>query len=337
MTAVSDGQSELTESQRAELAELARLGRKYKWAQGEARRYLETQGVNIVRSDFYSESPLLSDIESSFEFIPDSAGQSRPIFDNPLIFDEKRMRGFAQNLVPHAAGFDPSDFAAQGHFSWTTGQLIGTDAMSLYAMIRRFRPATVLEIGSGQSSFVAACALRDNGAGRLICIDPEPRRDLTQLPGITFARRRVQEIAPAEIIAALRPGDIMFYDGEHSPKTGNSAVYFYHFVLPYLRPGVFVHVHDVRLPYPASQRSMLVDKVYWTECYLVLAYLQDRRRYRVLFGSEFAMRRFPEIARAMMHGLSIPGGASLWLEVLDDGRSDPLPTIPSATPGLLGA
>lgn len=305
------------------------LGRKYKWATGEVRRFLEERGINLARSDFYSEVPLLAEIESSFEYSGSTnSNDTLPIFDHPDVFPEEWLRFFAAELAPFAADFDPSEFERAGSFSWSKGQLIGNDATSYYAMIRRYRPAKVLEIGSGQSTFVAYSALRDNGEGQLYCIDPEPRTDITGLADIRFARCRVQEISPAEIVDILGPGDILFYDGEHSLKTGNSAVYFYQLVLPYLRPGVLVHVHDVRLPYPRNIKALLDARLYWTEPYIVMAYLHDIARYRVLFGSEFANRRFPDIAKAMMHGKAGFGGVSLWFEILDDARPQHLPQFP---------
>ena len=69
-------------------------------------------------------------------------------------------------------------------------------------------------------------------------------------------------------------------------------------------------------------------RLYWTEPYIVMAYLHDIARYRVLFGSEFANRRFPDIAKAMMHGKAGFGGVSLWFEILDDARPQHLPQFP---------
>jgi hypothetical protein len=304
-----------------ELIELFRLGRKFKWAMGEERQFLEANGVNLARSDFYSEVPTLSEIESSFEYLGStSVKDTQAIFDHPDIFPEKILRKYAIDLVEYAADFDVGDFEPSGAFSWQKGQLIGNDAMALFAIVRKFKPRKVVEIGSGQSTFVSISAIRANASGSLYCIDPEPRKDITEISEVKFARERIQDINPNEIIEILEPGDVIFYDGEHSLKSGNSAVYFYHFILPYLKPGVIVHVHDVRLPYPRNIDALIKARLYWTEPYIVMAYLRDLSRYRVLFGSEYALRRFPDIAGAMMHGLSNPGGVSLWFEVLNDGR-----------------
>ena len=311
----------IDDTTRADLLSLVALGRKYKWATGEVRKFLEDRGINLARSDFYSEVPMLAEIESSFEYYgATNVHDTFPVFDDPQIFPEARLKSFATELFPLATKFDPSDFECDGSFSWSKGQFVGNDAMAYYAMVRRFRPRKIIEIGSGQSTFVAFSALRENAMGELYCIDPEPRTNITQLEGIKFARCRVQEISPAEIVSTLEAGDILFYDGEHSLKTGNSAVYFYLFVLPYLRPGVLVHVHDVRLPYPRNIQALLDARLYWTEPYIVMAYLHDISRYRVLFGSEFAKRRFPEIATRMMHGKAPIGGVSLWFEVLENSR-----------------
>jgi len=297
---------------------LIRVGQKFKWAKDEERRRLEQHGINLVRTDFYADTPTLADIDSSFEYAGASSLADTPaIFDDPAIFDTDAIIAHSTSLLGHAAGFDPpaDAAAADGQFFWSNTQFSGTDAVLLYSHVIRNRPQTVIEIGSGYSSLVTHRALTENGTGRLVCIDPEPRTDITNLADIEFIRSPIQLVDIQLLVSMLKPGDIVFYDGSHTVKTGSDAVFFYLKILPYLPSGVLVHAHDVRLPYPRNKKALTESKLYWGEGYLLMAHLHNTARYRVLVGSEFLIRRAPRVAASLMHGRHPGGGVSLWYEI----------------------
>jgi len=301
---------------RKDLDLLIGLGQKFKWSKDDERTRLEQHGVSLVRTDFYSETPTLAEIDSSFEYAGASGLNDTPaIFDDPAIFDPDIIIAHAERLVPYTAGFNPPTEAEDGQFFWKNTQFSGLDAMLLYAHVVKHRPETVIEIGSGYSSLVTQSAMAENGAGRMVCIDPEPRTDITLRAGIEFIPSRIQAMDPRELANMLKPGDIVFYDGSHTVKTGSDAVFFYLKVLPYLPSGVLVHSHDVRLPYPRNRKALTEAKLYWGEGYLLMAHLHNTTRYRVLMGSEFLTRRAPHVAKSLMHARHGIGGVSLWYEV----------------------
>lgn len=243
-----------------------------------------------------------------------------PIFAHPDVIPEKRLKHSAAELARLSANFDQSDFEHDGSFSWSRAQLLGYDAMVYCAMIRRYRLGRVIEIGSGQSTFVAFSALRENGKGGIYCFDPETRTDIAGLVGIRLARCRVQGISLTGTVQALEPANILFYCGGHFLKTGSSAVYFYRLLLQDLRPSVLIHVHHGQLPHPRNIKALPDARLYWISRFIVMGYLYDTSRYCVFFGSEFAKYRFPDIACTMLHGKSATGEEGLWSEVLKDFR-----------------
>jgi hypothetical protein len=182
-------------------------------------------------------------------------------------------------------------------------------------MVRKHRPRRVAEVGSGWSSHLARRALAENGSGALTCIDPEPRTDIAGLPETEIVRAPVQDLPVDWFNERLGPGDIFFYDGSHTVKTGSDTVYVYLKVLPYLRPGVIVHVHDVRLPYPRNRKALEEAKLYWGEPYLLMAHLHNRARYDVLVGSEFLQRRHKPLSQTLLAGRAPSGGVSLWFAI----------------------
>jgi hypothetical protein len=303
---------------KSEIDELVRLALKYKWAKGPDRDRLEKAGINIVRSDMYSESPSLEDIETSFEYVGASGPtDSEAVFDDLMIFDIEKICGYARDLIPFATAFQAPEGEMANSFFWKNSQFSGTDALALYAMIRKNKPKTIVEIGSGYSTYISHQALKDNGGGRLVCIDPNPRADISSLDGVELIKRPIQSLDVSLFQTALEPGDIIFYDGSHSLKTGSDTVYFYLKLLPYLRDGLLIHVHDVRLPYPRNKKALTEAKLYWGEPYLLMAHLHNTQRYEVLLASDLLQRRAPQLTNEFMQGKFAAGGVSLWMRIRD--------------------
>src|SRR5262249_34545280 len=134
------------------------------------------------------------------------------------------------------------------------GRFEGVDAEVFYSMIRHFKPQRLIEIGSGYSTFLAAQAVLKNEAETghrcdLGAIEPYPGPVLRQgFPGLSrLVARGVQEV-PLSEFEALGENDIVFIDSSHVLKTGSDVQYEFLEILPRLRPGVLVHVHDIFLP-----------------------------------------------------------------------------------------
>jgi len=127
------------------------------------------------------------------------------------------------------------------------------DAAAAYALVRSAPPARIVEVGSGHSTRFLARALKDAGAAaEHLCIDPAPRAALLTLP-VTW-RKEVLSEAHLPLFEALEPGDVAMFDSSHLLIEGSDVDIQLNRILPALRPGVLVHIHDVFLPdpYPAD-------------------------------------------------------------------------------------
>ena len=123
------------------------------------------------------------------------------------------------------------------------------DAVAAYAMVRRHRPARILEIGCGHSTRFMAQAIVDGGlATDFTCVDPRPRAPIAGLP----LRHAVRVFGDAEVAAVAEFGanDILFVDSSHVIAPGGEVERVMLDVLPQLPPGTLVHFHDVFLPDP---------------------------------------------------------------------------------------
>ncbi len=195
---------------------------------------------------------------------------------------------------------------------WGQDWFATLDAAMLYAIIRRHRPARLLEVGSGHSTRFAARAIADGGLTTIhSAIDPAPRADCSRLKVDLY--RQVLDDADPALFAALGKGDILFIDSSHILMPGTDVDRLFNRILPALPSGVLVHVHDIFLPddYPPqwSWRG-------YNEQLAVLPLLAGGA-YRLLFASRYVQSRMgKEMAASLV--ATLPGhenlATSLWLE-----------------------
>ena len=207
-------------------------------------------------------------------------------------------------------------------FEFANAYFGGLDAAIYYALIRDLRPARVIEIGSGMSSRIAALALERNRSdgrdGELVCIEPFPESRLTDnMPRATLIEQRVEDV-PLEQFDALGANDILFIDSSHAVKFGGDVCREFLEILPRLKPGVWVHVHDVFFPqdYPADW--VLKKRLAFNEQYVLEAFLAFNRNYAVraclhwLWTDERDLLRTQWPSR-VGEGANHHGPASFWM------------------------
>jgi Methyltransferase domain len=283
----------------------------------EVRRAFQKHGVNIIPATFYSDIPTLEEIDSSFEWrFPDGPYNSRKIFDPEALKQHLTIIDrYADEFAPPSEG----DVNSPNAYYWGNPAFSFSDAMAYYCMLRHTKPAHVLEVGSGFSTLVALEALKKNGTGRLSCIEPYPKPWLESMQDrLTLHRSPAQTFEPDFFNDALSTGDVFFIDSTHTVKAGSDCLHLYLRVLPELENDVTVHAHDIYLPFPLA-RSQANRHVYWTEQYLLYAYLLDNPRAKVVFGSQYHSNFNKDGLTKFMRGRWAPGGASIWFSL--KGRS----------------
>ncbi len=184
--------------------------------------------------------------------------------------------------------------------------------MFYYCHIRHTCPSTILEIGAGFSTLVALEATEKNGSGRVHCIDPYPRPFLQRDARITLHTAKAQDFSAEFINDTLQDNDILFIDSTHTVKTGSDCLHIYLRLLPRIRRDIWVHVHDVFLPHGMPKEWLLTKHIYWTEQYLLLAFLIDNPKATVVYGSAVNAMWHPTLMEWLMGGQQSIGGGSLW-------------------------
>jgi hypothetical protein len=190
----------------------------------------------------------------------------------------------------------------------------GVDALVAYCMVRHFQPRLIIEVGSGFSSLVLGDAVAKNTGSSLICIEPFPREFLRKrFPGLqSLMEQKVQDIE-LDFFSQLDSGDILFIDSSHTVKIGGDVNYLFLEVLPRLKPGVIVHVHDIFLPFEYRRDWVLDEFRFWTEQYLLQAFLTFNSEFEVLMANNYLNHYHEEELKVAFPDLSSWGGGSFWM------------------------
>jgi len=199
-----------------------------------------------------------------------------------------------------------------------SGRYPPIDAWVLQAFLRHLEPARVIEVGAGYSSLVTARVNREFFGERIdfTAIDPFPLPFLQQgVPGLTALREEAIQDTPLEVFEQLGAGDLLFVDTSHVVKTGGDVAWIYNQILPRLRSGVVVHLHDVFLPWDYPPHWVFAGKG-WNEQYLIQSFLVWNSAFEVLFGTHWMIRRHWDVLRGAFPEL-VDGdrqrGSSLWI------------------------
>ena len=190
------------------------------------------------------------------------------------------------------------------------------DSALLYYFMVELKPKIYLEIGSGVTTLFAARAKRDHQLQtQIISIDPEPRTAVDAVCDEVI--RDALEMTDLSIFSQLEPGDIVFMDGSHRCFMNSDVTVFMLEVVPQLKPGVVIHIHDIVLPY--DYHEMFSDW-YWNEQYILAAYLlAAQEKVKILMPSKFVSEtpEFKQIIEPILQDWDGPddrwlNGGSLW-------------------------
>jgi hypothetical protein len=210
----------------------------------------EAAGFHVHPRRFDSPLPLMEEIDSAKLKTP----RCLPGIDLRVasaLALVANLRPFASELdaIPYAQS-DRSPFCFSKEF---IESFTDFDTAILYSLLRHLRPSRYIELGCGFSSYVSSHALQRNDREGIACdtiyADPEPRLPMSQL--LTYGRliqKRVQDL-PMELFAQLQANDVLFIDTSHVLKIQSDVEHELVRILPSLRSGVWIHIHDVFTPY----------------------------------------------------------------------------------------
>ncbi len=186
----------------------------------------------------------------------------------------------------------------------------GIDGAVAYSIVRDVKPRTIIEIGSGFSTRFLARAVKDGRLDtKIYGINPKILYAADKLCD-TFYNCTLDK-APAELFDTLRAGDILFIDASHLFMPGTDLELLFLDIFPKLPQGVYIHLHDIFLPYNYPNDP---DWNWWAfNEQQLLAVLLSGGAYKPVFASAYARARHPQMLAKLFAPLHPRGlESSFW-------------------------
>ena len=204
--------------------------------------------------------------------------------DRPLpgidLNDETQLSLLQQfNYNDELSAFPYNSEGRKDKYFYNNGMFCQGDGEILYSMIRRFKPQRIIEVGSGYSTLMSLNAIAANKKEtpsyncELTCIEPYEISWLETL-AVKLNRVPVEKIDPA-YFQQLEANDILFIDSSHMIRPQGDVLFEFLQLLPALKKGVIVHVHDIFTPKDYPDEWILESHKMWNEQYLLEALLSD--------------------------------------------------------------
>ena len=281
-------------------------------------REIQDRGYHFQRRDYYSalnDLPFLAENQDLWHDRPLPRG---------IPWDVDGQLDEARKLAPYLTELDQvpmQPFPGPPTYHWENDFWRGADALVHYGLLRSTKPRQVVEIGAGWSSLLMADALLRNEADgsqrtEVTQIEPYPRRELlSALPDHWTLHDVTLQRANLSLFETLDAGDVCFYDGSHVARAGSDVVWFFFEVLPRLKPGVLVHIHDIFWPADYPDEWIFERGQTWNEQYVLQAFLMYNNAFEVLISNSMLFHLRREAIEKLYRNVpeTQHSGVSVWL------------------------
>jgi hypothetical protein len=262
-------------------------------------RLLQRAGVNLLPEHFYSGVPNLADLERRQDWRkPRSmyAIVQRDVDGQVALLGEwlGPQKDALQSRSVHREAFVGG--GADGGY----GEI---EAEVLFGFVATTRPGKVIQVGCGVSTaIVLSAAERAGYKPDVVCLEPYPSAYLLERAkeGRIRLVDRPAQMVDFDTIADLAAGDLLFIDSTHAVKPGSEVNYLIHEVLPRLRPGVWVHFHDIYFPYDYTRDTLDGDMLFPQESTLLYAFLTGNERFKVEASLSMIHYARPDALKALI-------------------------------------
>jgi hypothetical protein len=284
----------------------------------ELKSVLADAGAFAPPGHFYSPIASQSDIEEHL----DRLQRKSLLVELPAIrMEDKTQLDFLERLKPYYAQLPFQAGPVEGllyqfdnpHFSYA-------DASVLFCVMNYFRPQRLIEIGSGFST----CAILDtnrvflHSETQITSIEPHAKllRSLIAKShdSPTIIEHKLQDTEPG-VFDQLNAGDILFIDSTHICKAGSDVNYIIFEILPRIKSGVIIQIHDIHLAFEYPDTWLREGRA-WNEAYMLRAFLEYNEHFRILLFLSYMQNAYEEWFRRNMPQTLLKKGGSFWMEKL---------------------
>ncbi|MDR0866434.1 MAG: class I SAM-dependent methyltransferase [Candidatus Symbiothrix sp.] len=190
----------------------------------------------------------------------------------------------------------PEDYIDDTQFYFKNTVFATGDSEYWYNIIRLKKPKRIIEIGSGQSTKMAQLAIQANHKAdtgyqcKHICIEPYEYAWLEKI-GVEVKREKVEDVN-LDFFRQLEANDILFIDSSHIIRPQGDVLFEYLELLPTLKSGVIVHIHDIFSPRNYLD-EWVIDKVrFWNEQYLLEAFLSFNSSWKIIGSLNYLQHNY---------------------------------------------
>lgn len=271
----------------------------------------ERAGVHVLPVHFYSVIPEVGKLPDSIWKAPSKLRGIQIDKEFHLHFLKEIAPQFQDELRSFPVD-KPEDFLSRPVYYHNEPGFGAPDAHLLYSFLRHHKPRQIIEVGSGFSTLCMLAAVQRSESGKVTCIEPYPHPFLSKLDSVDLERSEVQAIE-LSLFESLEDGDLLFIDSSHVSRIGSDVNYLFFEVLPRLKPGVFVHIHDIFFPFEVPKHWIKEHLVFWNEQYLLQAFLMYNSAFKIYFSNSWAAWRFTDAWKEAFPLSPYYGGGSIIL------------------------
>jgi Methyltransferase domain len=198
------------------------------------------------------------------------------------------------------------------------------DGYILYAMIRHFRPRRIIEIGSGNTTYLSAQSAERNRRDdpdyscEITAIEPYPNPVLRGgFPGLTRLIPTFVQDVPLSVFEELCENDILFIDSSHVARMGSDVFFEFLEILPRLQKGILIHFHDIFLPGEYPRHWIQELNRYWTEQYVLQTFLAFNDSFEVLLPMAYLQTHARHVLEECFTNFQRPDGwifSNFWIK-----------------------
>ena len=183
----------------------------------------------------------------------------------------------------------------KSNFYINNGSFEAGDADFYYQVIRYLKPKKIIEIGSGHSTKLALIAINKNIEEskintEIISIEPYENQWLENL-NIKVLRKKIENIN-FDWHKQLSKNDILFIDSSHIIKPNGDILKIYLEIIPQLKSGVIIQIHDIFTPKNYLNSWLLEDVRLWNEQYILEALLINNSKIEIISALNFLKNNY---------------------------------------------
>ena len=182
------------------------------------------------------------------------------------------------------------------NYSFSKGPFLSGDSEILFNIIRLYHPKKIIEIGCGHSSLMIQHAIKYNRLENEqykcdhICIEPYEAGWVEKLD-VKFIKKPVESV-DLKLFESLESGDILFIDSSHIIRPQGDVLFEYLQLLPIIKSGVLVHIHDIFSPKDYLDEWVRDGVNFWNEQYLVEAFLTCNNEFEIICALNFLKHNY---------------------------------------------